>query len=105
MRREENDPEEEQLWDSLLPHGSFVFRHRRYSSLAARMRRTEVRLICSRRAIPALLTPARYSFCTGSAFRAAVMGRPNRLPFLASPARTRSRRISCLNPILLQERT
>ena len=47
----------------------------------ARMRRTEVRPILSRRAISDLLTPARYSFRTSAACMAAVAGRPRRFPF------------------------
>src|SRR5271170_6957461 len=68
--------------------------------LASRIRRTEVRPICNRRAISALLTPARYSFRTWLVWSAAVCGRPNRWPFwraCARPARTRSRRISLSN--------
>src|SRR5438034_1337759 len=76
------------------------FLSRRDAFPAFNMRRTEVRPICNRRAISALLTLARYSFRIWSAFRAAVRGRPRRLPFCrawASPARTRSRRISRSN--------
>ncbi|MGD0181822.1 MAG: beta-galactosidase [Terriglobales bacterium] len=65
-----------------------------------RMRRTEVRPICRRRAISALLTPARWSFRTWLAWTPAVMGRPSRLPLCracAKPARTRSRRMSRSN--------
>lgn len=43
----------------------------------ARMRRTEVRPISKRRAISALLTPARYSFRALSAWSPAVRGRPS----------------------------
>src|ERR1039457_1743771 len=71
-----------------------------YILLIARMRRTEVRPIPNRRAISALLMPARCSFRTCSAWNPAVMGRPNFLPFCrawARPARTRSRRISRSN--------
>jgi DNA-binding CsgD family transcriptional regulator len=67
---------------------------------ALRIRRTEVRPICNRRAISALLTPARCSFNTWLAWSAAVCGRPKRFPFSrawARPARTRSRRISRSN--------
>ena len=66
----------------------------------AKMWRTEVRPICNRRAISALLMPARCSTLTSSAFVAAVMGGPNLLSFCrawAKPARTRSRRISRSN--------
>ena len=64
------------------------------------MRRTEVRPICSRRAISDLLTPARCSFRISAAWTAAVAGRPSRRPFCracASPARVRSRRTSLSN--------
>ena len=67
---------------------------------APRIRRTEVRPICRRRAISDLLTPARCSFRISAACRAAVAGRPSRLPFCrawAKPARVRSRRISRSN--------
>src|ERR1700677_2607104 len=47
----------------------------------ARIRRAEVRPICNRRAISALLTPVRYSFRTWPAWSPAVMGRPSVLPF------------------------
>src|SRR5476649_2312035 len=65
----------------------------------ARIRRTEVRPICKRRAISALLTPARYSFRALSAWSPAVMGRTSVLPFCRAWARpaTRSRRISLSN--------
>ena len=66
----------------------------------ARIRRTEVRPICTRRAISDLLTPARCSFRISAAWIAAVAGRPSRLPFCrawAKPARVRSRRISRSN--------
>ncbi len=43
----------------------------------ARIRRTEVRPICKRRAISALLTPARCSFRALSAWSPAVTGRPS----------------------------
>jgi len=62
-----------------------------------RIRRAEVRLIFSRRAISALLTPSLYSVRTSPAFFPAVRGRPKRFPLsLASamPARIRSQRIS-----------
>ena len=45
------------------------------------MRRTDVRPICSRRAISDLLTPARCSFRISAACTAAVAGRPSRFPF------------------------
>src|SRR5262249_49992007 len=57
---------------------------------APRMRRTDVRPICRCRAISDLLMPARYSFRISAACRAAVSGRPRRLPFCracAKPAR------------------
>ena len=60
----------------------------------ARIRRTDVRPICRRRAISALLMPARCSFRTWLAWSPAVTGRPGFLPFCrawAKPARTRSR--------------
>src|SRR5882724_5329801 len=47
----------------------------------ARIRRTEVRPVCKRRAISALLTPARYSFRALAAWNPAVTGRPNLFPF------------------------
>ena len=68
--------------------------------VAARMRRTEVRPMASRRAISALLMPARWSLRISADLAAAVAGRPSRFPFSrawARPARTRSRRISCSN--------
>ena len=46
-----------------------------------RIRRTEVRPICTRRAISDLLTPARCSFRISAACTAAVAGRPSRFPF------------------------
>ena len=52
----------------------------------------------SRREISDLLTPWRNSFRTSAALIAAVAGRPRRVPLCrawSSPARTRSRRISC----------
>src|ERR1700694_3690936 len=76
----------------------FLSRHDAFP--AFNMRRTEVRPISNRRAIWALLTPARYSFRTWSAWSPAVRGRPRRWPFwraCAKPARTRSRRISRSN--------
>jgi hypothetical protein len=59
------------------------------------IRCTEVRPICSRRAISALLRSARYSFLTCSECSAAVIGRPSRFPVCraySNPARVRSRR-------------
>ena len=47
---------------------------------AARIRRTEVRPIRSRRAMAALLMPARKSRRISFAFNAAVGGRPRRVP-------------------------
>src|ERR1700722_8909082 len=83
--------------DSLLPHRvPFEFCHCSYFCLAARIRRTEVRPMFRRRAISDLLMPARWSFRTWSAWRAAVGGLPSFLPFCracARPARTRSCRI------------
>jgi hypothetical protein len=65
------------VMDAVFPHkislGSF-------HDFAPRIRRTEVRPICTRRAISDLLTPARYSFRTSAACRLAVIGRPSRLP-------------------------
>ena len=65
-----------------------------------KIRRTEVRPICRRRAISDLLMPARCSFRISAAWTAAVAGRPSRFPFCrawAKPARVRSRRISRSN--------
>ena len=45
------------------------------------MRRTEVRPMFRRRAISALLTPARWSLRISGDLTAAVAGRPSRLPF------------------------
>src|SRR4029434_74498 len=67
---------------------------------APRIRRTEVRPICTRRAISDLLTPARCSFRISAACTAAVAGRPSRFPVSrawARPARVRSRSISRSN--------
>src|SRR3954454_11226915 len=54
---------------------------------APRMRRTEVRPICRHRAISDLLMPARCNFRISSACRAAVSGRPTRLPFCRASVR------------------
>src|ERR1700691_5885928 len=83
--------------DAVFPDRVFL---RFFHGFAARIRRTEVRPISSRRAISALLTPALYSFRTWLVWSAAVCGRPRRVPFCrawARPARTRSRRISRSN--------
>jgi hypothetical protein len=77
--------------DGRTAHGRF---------LSPRIRRTEVWPILRRRAISALLTPARYSFPIWLVFLPAVRGRPRCMPFSrasAMPARIRSRRISCSN--------
>src|SRR5271166_2278374 len=68
--------------------------------LSYRIRRTEVRPMLRRREISDLLRPERCSLWTWLACRAAVMGRPRRLPFCracARPARTLSLRISRSN--------
>jgi len=73
----------------------------------ARIRRTEVRPIFSRRAIADLLTSARCSFRISAACMAAVAGRPSRFPFsraCANPARVRSRRISRSNSAKIASR-
>ena len=72
-----------------------------------RIRRTEVRPICTRRAISDLLTPARCSFRISAACMAAVTGRPSRFPFsraCARPPRVRSRRISLSNSAKMASR-
>src|SRR5437764_1342852 len=51
------------------------------------MRRTDVRPICSRRAISDLLTSARRSFRISAVCAAAVAGRPSRLPFSCTAPR------------------
>src|SRR5581483_12012275 len=83
--------------DTVFPDRVFSgFLHR----FGSRTRRTEVRPICSRRAISDLLTPARWSFPISAACAAAVAGRPRRLPFWrawARPARVRSPKISRSN--------
>ena len=48
---------------------------------AAKIRRTDVRPICSRRAISDLLTPARCSLRIAAVCTAVVAGRPSRFPF------------------------
>src|SRR4051794_39278536 len=60
--------------DAVFPHRISPFH-----DFAVRMRRTEVRPICRRRAISDLLMPARCSFRISAACRAAVSGRPRRL--------------------------
>ncbi len=69
-------------------------------NLAATIRRTGVRPICTRRAISDLLMPARCSFQISAACAAAVAGRPNPFPFCracARPALVHSRRTSLSN--------
>ena len=71
-----------------------------FHDFAPRIRRTEVRPICTRRAISDLLIPARCSFRISAAWIAAVAGRPSLLPFCRAwvkPARVRSPRISRSN--------
>lgn len=72
----------------LAPNSRPSFRAIGYASI----RRTEVPPICNRRAISHLLLPARYSFLISAACRAAVAGRPRRLPFCRAWAKPRRRR-------------
>jgi hypothetical protein len=65
------DPDFMEL-DGRAAHGRF---------LSPRIRRTEVRPILRRRAISALLTPARYGFAIWLVFLPAVRGRPRCVPF------------------------
>ena len=60
--------------DAVFPDRVFL---RFFHGFAARIRRTEVRPICNRRAISDLLTPARYSLRTWLAWSVAVCGRPS----------------------------
>src|SRR5208283_2975957 len=86
------------LFDPDLVEGCGRVAHERI--LSCKIRRTEVRPICRRRAMADLLSPERRSLRTRSACRAAVAGRPRRFPFCrawAKPARTRSRKISRSN--------
>jgi hypothetical protein len=69
----------------------------------ARIRRTEVRPICKRRAISALLTPARYSFRALSAWEPGGYGSAQSLAVLPGVGQTGAHTFSQNLPLELRE--